>query len=74
MTTLEIASQLVDMCRNGKIEEAKEELFAPDLISIEPREGLLQKKLIVWMLFVKKRNYSFPWWTVFMVILFPILS
>ena len=44
MTTLEIASQLVDMCRNGKIEEAKEELFAPDLISIEPREGLLQKE------------------------------
>lgn len=41
MTTKEIATHLVDMCRNGKIEEAKEELFAQDIISIEPREGLL---------------------------------
>ena len=27
MTTKEIADRLVDMCRNGKVEEAKEELF-----------------------------------------------
>jgi hypothetical protein len=44
MTTQEIARRLVDMCRNGKTEEAKEELFAPDIISIEPREGLLPKE------------------------------
>jgi hypothetical protein len=44
MTTQEIAVRLVDMCRNGKIEEAKEELFAPDIISIEPREGILPKE------------------------------
>ena len=44
MTTQEIANRLVDMCRHGKIEEAKEELFAPDIISIEPREGLLPKE------------------------------
>ena len=29
MTTQEIANRLVDMCRHGKTEEAKEELFAP---------------------------------------------
>ncbi|MEO6358810.1 MAG: SnoaL-like domain-containing protein [Ferruginibacter sp.] len=41
MTTKEIATQLVTMCRNGQVEEAKEQLYAPDVVSIEPREGLL---------------------------------
>lgn len=44
MTTTEIAERLVDLCRSGKIEEAKEELFDPKIISIEPREGLLPKE------------------------------
>jgi len=44
MTTKEIAEQLVKMCRNGQVEEAKEALFAPDIISIEPMEGLLAKE------------------------------
>jgi hypothetical protein len=45
MTTQEIANRLVTLCRNGKVEEAKEELFAQDIISIEPREGLLPKEI-----------------------------
>ena len=44
MSTQEIASLLVTLCRNGKIEEAKEELFATDIVSIEPREGILPKE------------------------------
>ncbi len=44
MTTQEIANRLVYLCRNGKTEETKEELFAPGIISIEPREGLLPKE------------------------------
>lgn len=44
MTTQEIANRLVELCRNGKVEEAKEELFAPDIISMEPHEGLLPKE------------------------------
>jgi len=44
MTTKEIADRLVNMCRNGKTEQAKEELFAQDIISIEPREGILPKE------------------------------
>lgn len=44
MTTQEIANRLVAMCREGKVEEAKEELFAPDIISLEPHEGLLPKE------------------------------
>ena len=41
MTTQEVADKLVTMCRNGKIEEAKVELFTEETISVEPREGLL---------------------------------
>jgi hypothetical protein len=44
MITKEMATLLVDMCRQGKIEEAKEELFAQDVISIEPVEGILPKE------------------------------
>jgi len=44
MTTKYIAHTLVDMCRNGKIEEAKEELFSEDVVSLEPHEGLLPKE------------------------------
>jgi hypothetical protein len=44
MTTKEIAERLVYLCRSGKTEEAKEELFAQDIISIEPYEGLLAKE------------------------------
>jgi len=44
MTTKEIADRLVNMCRNGKTEQAKEELFAQDVVSMEPREGILPKE------------------------------
>ncbi len=44
MTTKEIADRLVFLCRNGKVEEAKDELFADDIVSIEPREGFLPKE------------------------------
>ena len=45
MTTAEIANRLVSMCRDGKIEEVKEELFSPDIRSIEPHGGLLPKEI-----------------------------
>jgi hypothetical protein len=44
MTTKEIANRLVEMCRSGQVEEAKEELFAKEIISIEPIEGFLPKE------------------------------
>jgi hypothetical protein len=43
MTTIQVANQLVQLCRNGKIEEAKLELFTEETMSIEPAEGLLPK-------------------------------
>jgi hypothetical protein len=44
MTTKEVADRLVKMCRDGKVEEAKQELFTEDTISIEPAEGILPKE------------------------------
>ncbi len=44
MTTKEVANALVDMCRAGEVEQAKEKLFANDIISIEPAEGILPKE------------------------------
>jgi len=36
MTTLEVATRLVDMCRQGQILEAQQELYAQNIISKEP--------------------------------------
>ncbi len=32
------------MCRKGKVEEVKQELFTEDTLSIEPTEGILPKE------------------------------
>jgi hypothetical protein len=44
MTTKDVADQLVKMCRDGKVEETKQELFTEDTLSIEPAEGILPKE------------------------------
>ncbi len=44
MTTKEVADQLVAMCREGKVEEAKTRFFTEATMSIEPGEGLLPKE------------------------------
>lgn len=36
MTTQQIASRLVELCRQGQFEKAQKELFANDAVSIEP--------------------------------------
>ena len=45
MTTKEVADRLAQLCRDGKIEEAKVELFTADTLSIEPAEGILPKQV-----------------------------
>ncbi len=45
MTTQEVANQLVELCRQGKIEEAQKELFAEDAESIEPNESMGAKEV-----------------------------
>ena len=44
MTTKDVAEKLVSMCREGKVEEAKQEFFTDETLSIEPAEGLLPKE------------------------------
>jgi len=41
MTTKQIADRLVELCRKGQIMEAQQELFADDVISIEPEHAPL---------------------------------
>ena len=36
MTTQQVATRLVELCRKGEFETAQKELFAEDVISIEP--------------------------------------
>lgn len=45
MTTQQVADQLVQLCRDGKVEEAKLLLFTEETLSIEPRDGLLPKQI-----------------------------
>lgn len=35
MTTQEVANRLVTLCREGKFEQAVQELYAPDIVSVE---------------------------------------
>ena len=73
MTTAEIANRLVSMCRDGKIEETKEELFSPDIRSIEPREGLLPKEIKGMKAIRIKHNYLLRMLKIFMDTPFQIL-
>jgi len=36
MTTQEVANRLVVLCREGNFQQAVEELYAPDIVSVEP--------------------------------------
>jgi ketosteroid isomerase-like protein len=35
MTTLEVGNRLVELCREGKNDEAMKELYSPDVVSVE---------------------------------------
>ena len=36
MTTQEVANRLVELCREGKHEQAVQELYSPNIVSVEP--------------------------------------
>ena len=67
MTTKEIATKLVQLCRQGKFDVAQQELFSKDAVSIEPHEtpafsketkGLkaIKEKGEKWKTMVEKQN------------------
>ena len=35
MTTLEVGKKLVELCKQGKNQEAMDTLYAPDIVSVE---------------------------------------
>jgi limonene-1,2-epoxide hydrolase len=39
MTTQQVADRLVALCRKGEISKAMEELYADEIVSIEPEHG-----------------------------------
>ena len=39
MSTEEVAKKLVALCREGKFEEVIQELYSPNIVSIEPEGG-----------------------------------
>lgn len=41
MTTQDVANRLVELCRNGQIFTAQEELYSDDINSIEPAHSML---------------------------------
>ena len=45
MTTQEVANRLVELCRNGKVLEAQEELFADNVTSVEPAHSPTPKAI-----------------------------
>ncbi len=45
MTTQEVANQLVKLCREGKFEECIQQLYSPDIVSIEPDGGPWESKV-----------------------------
>ena len=45
MTTQQVADRLVEMARQGKIDEILTELFAPNAVSIEPNEMMGPKQV-----------------------------
>lgn len=43
MTTQEVANRLVELCRQGKFEECLQELYSPEIESIEPDGSVFPK-------------------------------
>ncbi|NQZ77409.1 MAG: nuclear transport factor 2 family protein [Ekhidna sp.] len=45
MTTQQVADQLVKLCREGKFEECIQNLYSPNIVSIEPEGGPWEPKV-----------------------------
>ncbi len=68
MTTQEVANRLVELCREGKYDQAISELYSPDIVSVEPEgaphqtvTGLdgIAKKSVAFQSMIERVNTSF---------------
>ena len=58
MTTTEVANQLVELCRQGKIDEVQETLFAENAQSIEANE-MMGPKIVTGLEAIKAKSVAF---------------
>lgn len=59
MTTFEIAKRLKEYCSKGEYEKAQNELYADDVISIEPMESPMFKKEIQGLQNIIEKGHKF---------------
>lgn len=60
MTTQEVANTLVQLCSQGKFDEAANRLYSPDIVSIEPSAPPGQSRESKGLAAVKAKG---EWWT-----------
>ena len=58
MTTNQIATRLVELCRQGQIDTALEELFAENAVSIEANE-MMGPKVVIGIEGIKAKSIAF---------------
>ncbi|MBR2648992.1 MAG: nuclear transport factor 2 family protein [Sediminibacterium sp.] len=58
MTTVDVANKLVELCRQGKIDEAQETLFADNVQSIEASE-MMGPKVVTGLDALKEKSIAF---------------
>jgi len=58
MTTTEVANKLVELCRQGKIDEVQETLFSDDAQSIEANE-MMGPKVVTGLDAIKAKSIAF---------------
>ncbi|MFP5042658.1 SnoaL-like domain-containing protein [Parasediminibacterium sp. JCM 36343] len=58
MTTAEVATKLVELCRQGKIDEVQETLYAQDAQSIEANE-MMGPKVVTGLEAIKAKSIAF---------------
>lgn len=58
MTTIEVANKLVELCRQGKIDEVQETLFSDDAQSIESSD-MMGPKVVTGLDAIKAKSIAF---------------
>jgi len=58
-TTQQVADRLVELCSTGKFEKAQEELFAEDVVSIEPESSQMPEKKVEGLNAIKEKGKQF---------------
>jgi hypothetical protein len=58
MTTQQVASRLVELCRKGQIQQAQSELYGDSMVSIEPSGAPVEKAEGLQAVVEKGRNFA----------------